>query len=136
MIDFTQKRYMAIADYPTSCDRIGSIRTESEHSFDMAQFPNIYRLTDWWEYRTPEEMPRYVQKTSSNDGYFIKDDYLKVEWQYNPEDLRAALPQQNKGISKWVAKCGQHYYNASVLIPKTKKDYDKTPEGNKPSAGG
>ncbi len=120
MIDFSKRRYMTISRFPLSSDPIGKIRNEGEYSsFDMGQFPNIYRLMKWWEYRAPEEMPPYVKKISDNDGYHVKDDVLVVEWVWNPQNIGG------KGESKWVAKVGQHCYNAAVLLPITKEEYER-----------
>lgn len=130
MTDFNKKRYIVVSSYPTSADPIGRIRLDGEYTFDMGKYPHLYRLMEWWEYRSPEEMPICVQKTSSNDGYFGKDDYLLVEWVYNQKNLVAS-----KGKSKWVAHVSGHYINADSLLPKTKEDYDKAPKENKPSAG-
>lgn len=81
-------RYKVIADYPGShfdvgdtllylklnsaytYRRIGGIKHKSWESIGQPtfkspeSFPHIFRLMDWWEERTPEDMPRFVKLPS------------------------------------------------------------------------
>lgn len=124
MTDFNTKRYFVRDRFPTSCHTVGTILSEKEMNFDMGQYPNLYRILQWWEYRTPEEMPTYVEKLSEGDGYHVKGDFLLVEqWMYRPPNFNF-----DKEFCRWIAKVGQHYYNAAILLPKTQEQYNKAPK--------
>lgn len=128
MIDFNKKRYQVVGRYPLSPVYLNEIIEDGKLDFDMGLYPNLYRLLSWWEYRTPEEMPQYVEKITGDDGYHLRGDVLPVKWFYDPENNSA-----NHEKCHWVAKVGPHYYNAAKLKPITKEDYDKAPKENKPS---
>ena len=75
MKDLTQPRYLVIADYPNSPFNVGNILTQytqfnktsywvndnlytDRHPED---YPHLFRLLHWWEYRDEKEMPEYVK---------------------------------------------------------------------------
>jgi hypothetical protein len=44
---------------------------------EIAKFPHLFRLLDWWEYRKPEDMPEYVKQ---EDGKIFKvEKYVMCE---------------------------------------------------------
>lgn len=65
-------RYKVIADYPNQYYSTGHIVTElfcddeyKDESF-FEQYPAIFKRLEWWEERTPEEMPEYVKLNPEN----------------------------------------------------------------------
>lgn len=69
-------RYKVIADYPRSCFNIGDILRVSGDCagkgytgsgvmpasvYKPELYPHLFRKLEWWEDRTPEEMPEYVK---------------------------------------------------------------------------
>ena len=75
MKNLTQPRYLVIADYPNSPFNVGNILTQytqfnktsywvndnlytDRHPED---YPHLFRLLHWWEYRDEKDMPEYVK---------------------------------------------------------------------------
>lgn len=75
MTNLTQSRYLVIADYPNSPFNVGNILTQytqfnktsywvndnlytDRHPED---YPHLFRLLHWWEYRDEKDMPEYVK---------------------------------------------------------------------------
>ena len=63
-------RYKVIADYPGNNMAVGKILTFEWHAenqrielcFYYDKYPHLFRKLEWWEQRTPEEMPEYVKE--------------------------------------------------------------------------
>ena len=75
MKNLTQPRYLVIADYPNSPFNVGNILTQHTQFNKDAYFvngnlytdrhpedyPHIFRLLHWWEFRDEKDMPEYVK---------------------------------------------------------------------------
>ena len=74
MADLMTPRYEVISDYPGSPYSIGDILLQSRPQGywvlengqcklgdDPGRYKSIFRPLQWWEYRKPEEMPKYVK---------------------------------------------------------------------------
>jgi hypothetical protein len=77
MTNLTPPRYLVIADYPNSPFNVGNILTQytqfnktsywvndnlytDRHPED---YPHLFRLLHWWEFRDESEMPEYVKSS-------------------------------------------------------------------------
>jgi hypothetical protein len=125
-------RAIVIDEYPNSSFKRGSIilTDEINEGNYLLEFPNLFRKIKWWEYRTPEQMPTHVMKTTHNDGYYLEGDYLVVHyWVYDKE---RSMPN-DKCKSNWFAVVSNNYINAEKLIPVTIEQYDAANKENKPT---
>lgn len=63
-------RYKVIADWPNSIYKIGSILIGKDNGLyyngvnhanfiNPENYPHLFRKLEWWEERTPEEMPQF-----------------------------------------------------------------------------
>lgn len=82
-----QPRYEVIADYPGSDLPIGTILLESKLGYcfredvlttssniiateTVTKYPHLFRRLNWWEHRTPEEMPEYLRRKTKDAKVF------------------------------------------------------------------
>ena len=92
MKNLTQPRYLVIADYPNSPFNVGNILTQHTQFNKDAYFvngnlytdrhpedyPHLFRLLHWWEFRDEKEMGGYFIGKWRGDAYYIKvDNWVK-----------------------------------------------------------
>ncbi len=126
MKDLLIPRFKVIADYPNSWFILGNIYTglkganpnsdywylkdNSPHgvgTVDPTKYPSVFQRLQWWENRTPLEMPRYLKK----DNMVFK--------------VRAYTHPAAKGFPLFYEKDeipGSHYI--SYFQPATKEEYN------------
>jgi len=73
--ELMEPRIKIIADYPGAFAIVGSVWTEDcgvhyiqhHEELNADKYPHLFRKLQWWEERTPEEMPKYIKV---NGKYF------------------------------------------------------------------
>jgi len=126
-------RFEVIADYPNAAHSVGDIIEIKEggsaeiiitgvedscFSFNSARFEyfpiasfrrfsNLFRELEWWEYRTPEEMPKYFRFRTMYDIY-VADRY-SGEFVYL-EDLSIS----NQFYLTNIVPCSQEEYDVYI----------------------
>ena len=81
-------RYIVIADYPKSKDKIGAIYralTEMNVSF-YNTYPAIFKRLEWWEHREEKDMPECLKWIYNGVFTKVLRYDLKGERFYAPED--------------------------------------------------
>jgi hypothetical protein len=126
MTNLTQPRYLVIADYPNSPFNVGNILTQytqfnkttywvndnlytDRHPED---YPHLFRLLHWWEYRNEKEMPEYVRFESLLGIEKPSYEHI-VAWDMNNENGFIAI---NKDVRKF-------HHNA--ITPATLNEYNE-----------
>ena len=103
MTNLTPPRYLVIADYPNSPFNLGNILTQHTQFNKDAYFfngnlytdrhpedyPHLFRLLHWWEYRELSDLPIYVK-------YSTKGKIIKVKWIY-VQDGEGKVQLENGG---------------------------------------
>jgi hypothetical protein len=101
-------RYKVIADFPGNPYVLGAIiKLKSEEDarirgslgylhwdFNIKMYPHLFRLLQWWEDRTEEEMPRYV-KLKHGKVYKVKRYTLGKYWYARLFGHEASIPVQS-----------------------------------------
>lgn len=73
-------RFEVIADYPSNSNAVGTIlecpdfgETSVKHWIEyFSRYPHIFKILNWWDYRTEEQMPKkLICKAIPNDTEII-----------------------------------------------------------------
>jgi len=122
MKDLTQPRYLVIADYPNSPFNVGNILTQHTQFNKDAywvndnlytdrhpeDYPHIFRLLHWWEFRDEKDMPEYVKGFGNQ--------ILKVQkW----------VLRKNNFIAFALEDTIEYQFNASSCVPATLNEYNE-----------
>lgn len=110
-----QPRYKVIADYPFQNYQIGQI-IEGETAYlisgdgwsekgQLSDYTSLFTKLRWFEYRKPDEMPKYVKEISGNEVWVVeeygaaitsyvllKKNFIDAEIPYGDHSLYDLLP--------------------------------------------
>ena len=122
MTNLTQPRYLVIADYPNSPFNVGNILTQHTQFNKDAYFvngnlyndrhpedyPHLFRLLHWWEFRDEKEMPEYV-KGFGNQIYKVH------KWKKLKKNVLATVLEDTI----------EYQFTAFVCEPATESEYNE-----------
>lgn len=77
--ELLQPRFKVIANFPGSWFDIGEITKNNFASFDLEDYPNIFKKLKWWEERNIKDLPEYLKQEKDGKIYNIYKvlDYVK-----------------------------------------------------------
>jgi len=119
--ELLRPRFKVIADFPDSCLDVGEIITIGEGVFETVEwwrkYPHIFKELKWFEERTKDEMPKYVE--SNYDGGFKRGMVSKV----------VSIEQESSSVifPTCLLLCYIEGYNNRLnfanLLPATEQEY-------------
>ena len=125
--ELMKPRYKVIADYPDNKNKIGDI-IPMKHAGTAAacdlvcgwydRFPSIYKRLEWWEERSPEDMPEYIKVMSK--GMLcnaVVGGVYKVHKHFS-----SSYGEPNK---KGTQIFGDDYLSYSRTVPATETEYNE-----------
>ena len=130
MNDLLTPRFEVIAGYPNMFMYIGAILTHDNTAKawlfyekdrpvfcgvqNPEKYPNIFKKLEWWEYRTEEEMPKYVK--IQNDTEIVKIEKWDMKTMFGIEKINGTL-REGCDLLLWKNKPEQYQ-------PATEEEYN------------
>lgn len=125
--ELLRPRYIVIADYPGSDLPIGTILYYFNNTYwtdgkgyefheperIFTDYPHLFRRLEWWEHRSPEEMPEYLKSDPIDKNWMENIVVEKIDEFYGDKNEYVSLVDRDESMQ----------YCTSWYIPATLEEY-------------